>query len=149
MGHHVVKAGEWIDTKVGKILFIPIIIRVCQLLRIDQNWFGWACFFLASLDGLYYAQLWGTKVIFAIGALLMCMVSYWNPPGRSNRWWRLFLIFFILVFIISSVIQNDVPWVLGYDIIVLFAEYAWTIRTIPPLEAEEKAPALKPKEARS
>lgn len=124
---------ERIDTWIGKTLFVPLIIRICQITGCPQHRFHHVCWFIAALVGFYCANsLWG-KIFFGIFATICCLVAALAIfPGSSSRWFRLM----VAVFAIMQLPAPD--WHLGYSLLILAAEYAATIRTIPPLESKKR-----------
>jgi hypothetical protein len=133
---------ERIDTWIGKTLFVPLIIRICQHLGCTQYRVNRVCWFIAALVGFYFAHSVAMKVFSGVFAILCCLTAgsaNAHYPTVSWRWFRLSVLALLAV---DVFVRRD--WGIAYDTLVLFAEYASTIRTIPPLEAGRKQRAYKP-----
>lgn len=125
---------ERIDSWVGRNLFVPLVIRWCQQFGVTQHRVHRVCWFIAALLAFYFAHSLASKVFLGCFAVLMCLMAGLmsdNVPSTSWRWFRLMIIGFLAY----DAFQLDYRPV--YDMLVLIAEYASTIRTIPPLEAKE------------
>jgi hypothetical protein len=130
-----------IDAWIGKTLFVPIIIRICQRFKMTQYAFHRYCWFYACLHGLYFADDWIGKVIFGIGAPVMCLMSamFADVAISETRWFRYFILLTAPWFVLPEALFGENYEKAVYTLVVLFAEYATTIKTIPPLEAKERA----------
>ncbi len=136
-----------LDAWIGRVMFHPPIIWICQMTRQSQYalsralWFGCALWIFAHADGLFDRTIMG----------LMCIALMYSAGRRADvpkdgyftsrvMWW-IFLSIDLWGFAkgIGGFRQ------IGQDIVILFAEYALTIRTIPPRRTREKA--FKGKEA--
>jgi hypothetical protein len=123
-----------IDTWIGKALFVPIIIRLCQRLGCTQFRFNRVCWFLAALISFKNATDVVGQVAIGLIAVYFCLLAALveeHKPATSWRWFRLTVVCLTILDVISRSAH------LGTDFFVLFAEYAATIRTIPPLSAKE------------
>jgi hypothetical protein len=131
-----------IDLWIGKTLFIPIIIRACQRFGVTQYAMHRMLWFVACLHGLYYAEDWIGYIVFGLGSLIMCLSAALIPnwPVSSFLWFRMLVLVSVPV-IAPLVITGRNYHTIFYTLFVLFAEYAATIRTIPPLEVKEREPA--------
>ena len=136
-----------IDLWIGKTLFVPLIIKFCQLTRQSQFAASRLFWFVAALDGFYHAEtlfsslLWGGMSIF----MMVTASSRADSPTMSFTFFRmlglLFLILDLLRGAATGVWAGSEFWVL-----VLMAEYAATTRTIPP--AQLRQPKAKASQAR-
>lgn len=127
-----------LDVWLGTTLFHPPIILVCQLTRQSQYALYRALWFFAACHATYYGLtadrgwlfaifMWGWVVATLVNATLSP-----DRPARSSGFFRcLFWIFFVsgvaVVPFAGTVTDGTVR-----ALIVLFAEYAATIQTIPP-----------------
>jgi hypothetical protein len=144
------------DLWLGKTMFIPIAIRICQRLHISQyalHTYIWLFVFFYAVyrgphaygTGLAGWLFYGLVVLFAaLWTLIAALVP--ESTRRSTSWVRHLFVFLMLSDIgfflpalalaheplTSTVIQTVKDW------FVVLAEYALTITTIPPLEAKEK-----------
>jgi hypothetical protein len=128
-----------IDQWVGKTFFIPPIIKLCQLTRQSQFAISRLFWFAATCDGFYRAETLVQSIIFGV----LCMVAMLTAalradfPARSMMPFR-FLALGLLVFNVVGAVTNGKWAGIEFWIFVLFAEYAATIRTIPPSEKEKQ-----------
>lgn len=102
-----------IDLWIGKTLFVPPIVRLCQLTGQSQFAVSRLFWFIAALDGFYRSETLVSSIVFGLMSLFMMLTAL------SIEFW----------------------------VFVLIAEYAATIRTIPP--RQNKKVASKAAEARS
>ncbi len=139
---------ERIDTWLGKALFVPLIIRLCQRLRISQHAFNRMCWFSTFLVALYCADNLWRKIVFGAFALLACLVAALIPDHieeTSSRWFRMLVISTTLL-MMPKWLSKGPDYLVAYNLLILFAEYATTIRTIPPLENKSAEPIRKVQE---
>jgi len=125
-----------IDHWIGKTLFVPPIIKLCQLTRQSQFAISRMFWFIAALDGFYRAEtlfgslLWG-------GMSIVMMVSATrraDSPTVSFMFFRLLAVFLLALDLVKGVATSE--WAgFAFWIFVLVAEYAAIIRTIPSREA--------------
>ena len=137
-----------IDMWIGKTLFVPPIIKFCQLTRQSQYAASRLFWFVTALDQLRLATSLATKVIAALFSLFMMFTASFRAdmPAFSMRWFRLMAVVILMLKALSGVLSGD--WN-GIEIwiFVLFAEYAATITNIPPAESRKRARKLRPGEA--
>lgn len=129
-----------IDLWIGKTLFAPLIIKLCQLTRQSQFAVARLFWFVAALDGFYRSDTLVASIIFGAMSIVMMVTASLRAdmPTASFMWARLLAIGFLVVDIIKGLVDGD--WAgIEFWIFVLIAEYAATIRTIPPHEAKKKA----------
>jgi hypothetical protein len=133
-----------IDLWIGKTLFVPPIIRFCQLTGQSQFAMSRLFWFIASLDGFYRADTLVSSVIFGGMSVVMMLTASLRAdmPTRSSMWFRMLAVAFLALDLLKGAKAGD--W-LGTEfwVFVLIAEYAATIRTIPPREAKKAGKAAK------
>jgi len=122
-----------VDAWAGKTLFVPIIIRVCQLTGQSQYAISRLLWLMAGLYLLYFAEGAANTIIFG----LLCFFLMLSAGLRADMpthgfvwvramWWAFFLYDALLMAI------GEADRHVAADIIILFAEYATTITTVPP-----------------
>ena len=129
---------ESFDQWVGKTLFVPPIVRLCQATRQSQYAVSRLLWFIAALDGFYRADTLLSSIIFGGLSIIMMVTASLRAdmPTTSMFWFRILAIFFLLLDIVQGVATG--AWAgAEFWVIVLAAEYAATIRTLPPREAEK------------
>jgi|TARA_R110002124_G_scaffold152568_1_gene319458 hypothetical protein len=129
-----------VDHWIGKTLFVPPIVKLCQLTRQSQFAVSRLFWFIAALDGFYRAEtlfgsfLWG-------GLSIVMMVSAArraDSPTASFMFFRLLAVLMLAIDFIRGAATGE--WAgIEFWIFVLVAEYAAIIRTIPPKEASKSA----------
>jgi len=137
-----------IDLWIGKTLFVPPIIRLCQLTGQSQFAISRLLWFIAALDGFYRAESLLSSVIFGGMSVIMMLTASLRAdmPTRSSVWFRMLALGFFVLGLLQGAKTSE--WVgTEFWIFVLIAEYAATIRTIPPREQKKNATARS--EARS
>ncbi len=127
-----------VDNWIGKTLFVPPIIKLCQLTRQSQFAVSRLFWFIAALDGFYRADtpfgsfLWG-------GLSIVMMVSAArraDTPTRSFLFFRLLAVLALIADLFRGIATSEWGGV-EFWMFVLVAEYAAIIRTIPPKESAE------------
>jgi hypothetical protein len=128
------------DQWIGKTLFVPPIIKLCQLTRQSQFAVSRLFWFIAALDGFYHAETLFWSIVWA-GMSIVMMVSATqraDHPTPSFMLFRLLAMAFLVLDLLKGATLGQ--WAgTEFWILVLIAEYAATIRTIPPLESRSKA----------
>jgi hypothetical protein len=113
-----------VDGWIGRTLFVPPIIKLCQVTRQSQYAVSRLFWFVAALDAFYYAEtlfsslLWGGMSVF----MMVTAVRRADSPTASFMFFRE-----VLLSAGSGEWEGAEFW-----IFILVAEYAATIRTIPP-----------------
>lgn len=137
------------DVWIGKTLFVPPIIKFCQITRQSQYAASRLFWFLTALDQLRIATSLTSQIIAGLFSLFMMVTASLRAdiPAFSMRWFRMVALVFLVLDVFSGVVSGQ--WK-GVEIwvLVLFAEYAATITHIPPAEQKRKASAARPSEAR-
>lgn len=136
-----------IDLWIGKTLFVPPIIKLCHLTRQSQFAVSRMFWFAAALDGLYRAEttmgqvIWGGLSIF----MLLTAGRRADSPTASFMFFRLLALALLILELVKTAASGE--WVgAEFWVFVLFAEYAATIRTLPP--ADTARPRRQATEAR-
>jgi surface polysaccharide O-acyltransferase-like enzyme len=128
------------DAWIGKTLFIPPIIKLCHLTRQTQYAVSRLFWFVAALDGFYRAEtlfssvLWGgVSVIMMIGAVRRA-----DAPSPTFMWFRLLAVVMFLLALLKVAVTGEWGGA-EFWIFILIAEYAATIRTLPPRDSCRRA----------
>lgn len=136
-----------LDAWLGRTLFLPPIVKFCQLTRQSQYAVSRLLWFLVALDQLRIATNFTSQVIAGLFSLFMMLTASFRAdmPAFSMLWFRM-LAFVLLLLDIASSLDSGLWNGVEIWLLVLFAEYAATIRTIPPKE-DAKAERLRTREA--
>lgn len=129
-----------IDLWIGRKFFVPPIIKLCQITRQSQFAVARLFWFIAALDGLYRAEtpfasilFGGLSVVFMLKASLRA-----DMPKASSMWFRMVAVMILAIDLIRGAVTHE--WAgTEFWVFVLIAEYAATIRTIPPLQSTKTA----------
>lgn len=129
-----------IDKWIGATLFVPLIIKLCHLTRQSQFAVARLFWFIAALDGFYRANsiagsiLWGgVSVIMMITAARRA-----DDPTSSFMFFRLLAAGGFVIDVAQGVAIG--AWAgVEFWVLVLVAEYAATIRTLPPRRPADQA----------
>jgi len=124
-----------IDVWIGKSLFKPLIIKLCQLTRQSQFAVFRLFWFIAALDGFYRAETLASSLVWGGMSVLMMITASLraDDPTRSFKFFRLLSVLFLVLDIFKGAVSGE--WAgCEFWLLVLVAEYAATIRTIPPVE---------------
>ena len=132
-----------LDAWLGKTLFQPPIIKLCQLTRQSQFAVSRLFWFIAALDGFWRSDTLLSSVIFGALSIVMMLTASLRAdlPTRSSFLMRMVALLLLFLDLIGGAATGK--WAgTEFWLFVLIAEYAATIRTIPPLDASKKtAPA--------
>lgn len=136
-----------IDRWVGKTLFVPPIVRLCQRTKMTQYAVSAYAEFAGALLMVWAGpELW-VQIIFGVIATADMVRAglFPNLPLSAPAWgWRI-LQMTMLVVDVGLWLDGDATrkgWA-GFWLLVLTASYALTIKTIPPLETKERKPSGK------
>lgn len=135
------------DHWLGRTLFVPPIIQLCQLTRQTQFAVSRLFWFIAALDGFYHAETLFSSVLWGGMSIVMMITASQRAdhPTVTFLFFRMLGVVFLTFDLIGGAVTGE--WAGSeFWILVLVAEYAATIRTIPPLEgtkATRKAPAYR------
>ena len=128
-----------IDHWVGKTLFVPPIIKLCHLTRQSQFAIARLFWFVAALDAFYRADTVFWSVVWGGISVVLLISATWraDTPTTSFMFLRLLalgaLCFSLLRGLVTGHWAGSEFW-----LFVLFAEYAGTIRTLPPRNAARR-----------
>lgn len=136
-----------LDAWLGKTLFHPPIILLCQMTHQSQYAIHRAFWFIAACHATYYAQGdgWGWTIFLWIWTILLFIsATVWPDRETLSLAWFRFLIWALLllevpVMLAESHLRDEAV----RSIIILFAEYAATIKTIPPRKTRERSASGK------
>ena len=134
-----------LDAWIGKTLFIPPIIKLCQLTRQTQFAVSRLFWFIAALDGFYRADtlfssiLWGGLSV----VMMITATKRADSPAASFMLFRLLFLLFLALDLLSGAMTGKWAGV-EFWMFVLTAEYAATIRTIPPTELSKSGSVEAP-----
>lgn len=129
-----------LDLWLGKNLFQPPIIRWCQLTGMTQyavHRYLWWVLVAYTIWGLKPDNHWALKtLLIVLGVTQTISAGLWpDKPADDNRWLRYLFIPLLAAELIAAVVMAELP---SFVLIgALFAEYALTIKTIPPREAKQ------------
>lgn len=132
-------AATEIDQWIGKTLFVPPIIKLCQLTRQSQYAVSRMFWFIAALDAFYRAETWFWSIVWGLFSVVMMVtaVQRADTPTQSSMFFRLLGCAVLLLEVVRGFATG--AWAgIEFWLIVLVAEYAATIRTIPPTRTEER-----------
>ena len=136
-----------IDLWIGKTLFVPPIIKLCQLTRQSQFAVSRLFWFIAALDGFYHADTLFSSILWGGMSIVMMITASQraDSPTISFMFFRLLGVLFLILDMAKGAATGE--WAgTEFWIFVLVAEYAATIRTLPPREASKaaaRAPAAR------
>lgn len=137
-----------IDVWIGKTLFVPLIVKFCQITRQSQYAVSRLFWFITALDQLRIATTLTSQIIAGLFSLFMMFTASTRAdmPAFSMAWFRMVALAFLTLDIFSGIVSG--VW-RGVEIwlLVLFAEYAATITTVPPKADNKAARKLSPREA--
>jgi hypothetical protein len=123
-----------LDAWIGKTLFVPLIVKLCQITRQSQFAISRLFWFVVALDQLRIAQTLTGQIIAGIFSIIMMLTASLRAdmPAYSMRGFRIIAMVLLALDVFHGAASGK--W-LGVEIwvLILFAEYAATIRTIPPL----------------
>lgn len=129
-----------IDHWIGTTLFVPPIVKLCQLTRQSQFAVSRLFWFIAALDGFYRAEtLFGSLLWGGISGVMLISAG-WRADAPTSSF--LFLRMMALVLLILDIGNGAVTgeWSgTEFWLFVLIAEYAAIIRTIPPRDAAKRS----------
>ncbi|HEV2079883.1 MAG TPA: hypothetical protein VGR19_08325 [Allosphingosinicella sp.] len=131
------KLDQWI----GKTLFIPPIIKLCQVTRQTQFAVSRLFWFIAALDGFYHADTLFLSILWGGMSVLMMVTATRraDSPTASFMFFRMLALVFLVLDLLKGAATGEWAGV-EFWVLVLTAEYAATIRTVPPADvARQKA----------
>ena len=128
-----------VDAWVGKTLFIPPIVKLCQVTRQTQFAVSRLFWFITALDGFYRAETLFSSVLWGGMSVVMMITAAKraDSPTASFMFFRMLAALFLILDVVLAVITGEWAGV-EFWMLVLVAEYAATIRTVPPSDEPEK-----------
>jgi hypothetical protein len=118
-----------LDHWIGKTLFLPPILKLCQLTRQSQYAVSRLFWFVAALDGLYRAETLFGSVLWG-GLSLIMMFSAGrraDHPTKSFLLFRMLALTFLVLDLVKGAATGE--WAgIEFWVFVLTAEYAAIIR---------------------
>lgn len=129
-----------VDRWIGSNLFIPPIIKLCQLTRQSQFAVSRLFWFLAALDGFYRAETLFTSILWGgISAFMLVTANQRaDRPTSSFMFLRILAVFLLVLGAVAGFATGE-WWGVEFWLLVLIAEYAASIRTFPPDERSENS----------
>ena len=127
-----------IDRWIGQTLFVPLIVRLCQLTRQSQFAVSRLFWFIAALDGFYRAETLFSSILWGgLSVVMMITASQRaDSPTASFMVFRLLGVAFLTLDLVKGATTGQ--WAGSeFWLLVLIAEYAATIRTVPPRETKK------------
>lgn len=127
------------DRWIGRNLFIPPIIKLCQVTRQTQFAVSRFFWFLAALDAFYRAEslfwsiLWGGISV----VMLITAGRRADSPTASFMFLRMLALVLLFMDLLAGVVTGEWSGV-EFWLFVLTAEYAASIRTLPPSELSKE-----------
>ncbi len=136
---------EKVDAWVGKTLFIPPIIKLCQWTRQTQFAVSRLFWFIAALDGFYRADTLFSSILWGGMSVVMMITATMRAdnPAASFMLFRLLFLLFLILDLLNGATTGRWAGV-EFWVLVLTAEYAATIRTIPPTEVSRTGTSSAP-----
>ncbi len=133
-----------IDGWIGRTLFVPPIVKLCQRTGQSQYAVSRLFWFVAALDGLYRADTLVSAILFGVLSVVMMVTASLRAdwPTHSSMLFRMLAVVFLALDVLRGLVQHDWAGV-EFWVIVLAAEYAASIRTIPPAETKKRVVAAK------
>ncbi len=136
------------DVWLGKTLFVPPIVKFCQLTKQSQYAVSRLFWFITALDQLRIASSLASQIIAGLFSLFMMFTASMRAdmPAFSMRWFRMMVLCFLMIDVAVSATSGQWKGVELW-LLVLFAEYAATIETIPPTEDKKAVKNARAREA--
>jgi hypothetical protein len=122
-----------LDTWLGKTLFLPPIVKLCHVTRQSQFAISRLFWLAAALDGFWRAESLFLLMLFGLISLLMVVATAMRAdlPTRSSLLMRMIALLLLAEDLWSGATSGQ--WAgAEFWLIVLLAQYAATIRTLPP-----------------
>lgn len=129
-----------IDVWIGKTLFVPLIVKLCQLARQSQFAVSRLFWFVAALDAFYHAETMLSRVVWAGMSVFMMVTAARraDQPASSLMFLRLIALVFLILDLARGVATG--AWAgAEFWFFFLVAEYAATIHTLPPQDVNATA----------
>jgi succinate-acetate transporter protein len=130
-----------LDHWIGKTLFVPPVVKLCQLTRQSQFAVARLFWFMAALDAFYRAETIAWAMLWGVFSLVMMFSAARLPdtPTHSFLLFRMLAVTFLIGGFAKGAATGE--WAgLEFWLFVLIAEYAAIIRTIPPSARAKSQP---------
>lgn len=131
-----------LDVWLGKTLFHPPIILACQITRQTQHAMSRALWFFASCHATYYIgdEGWGWAAFMWFWTIIAFISAATFPDVETRSWggFRLLMWVMSILATVSFLHGAETGAAIVRNLIILFAEYAATIKTIPPRRKRER-----------
>lgn len=130
------------DAWLGRTMFHPPIIWICQMTRQTQYalskliWFGVALYMFSKAEGALGNIFFGAVAF--VAAVRAGAAA--DEEESSFRWLRMFIFSLMALDVIANIALGRSPLTgtNAANVAMLFAEYACTIKTIPPRRKRER-----------
>jgi hypothetical protein len=103
-----------LDLWIGKSLFLPPIVKLCQLTYQSQFAVSRLFWFIAMLDGFYHADTLFSSVVFGGLSVFMMVTASMRAdmPTRSSLFFRMLALLFFLLDLLkgAAMAQNFGSW---------------------------------------
>lgn len=128
-----------VDHWIGKTLFVPPIIKLCQLTRQSQFAVSRLFWFITSLDAFYRAETLLGSILWGGISVVMMLSAAWraDAPTTSFMFMRMMAVV-LLVLDLARGLAIGRWGGLEFWLFVLIAEYAAIIRNIPPRQTAKR-----------
>ncbi|MFC3442751.1 hypothetical protein ACFOKF_16370 [Sphingobium rhizovicinum] len=131
-----------LDAWLAKTLFHPPIILACQLTRQTQHAMHRALWFLVACHLTYYSQggSWGLLAFVWFYTIWMFVwaAAFADHPSFSFGVFRFVIWLGFGMEALGTIGTGEIRAIQIREVMILFAEYAATIRSIPPRRPREK-----------
>jgi hypothetical protein len=136
-----------LDAWLGKTLFHPPIILLCQLTRQSQHAMHRTLWFFVACHATYYAQgaSWAVLAFVWFYAVFTFIwaAAFADHPSFSFGLFRFIIWFSFGMEALATAINGEIRHAQVREVMILFAEYAATIRSIPPRRPRETRTSVK------
>ena len=136
-----------VDFWIGRTLFVPPIILVCRLTRQSQFAVSRLFGFIAALDGFYQSRTWVSLILFGSLSVFMMLTASLRADMPTFSVISVRILAIAALIISAGVGVATDQWSgIEFWLLVLVAEYAATIGTLPPRETKKtsKSADVKP-----
>jgi hypothetical protein len=138
-----------VDFWIGRTLFVPPIVLLCQLTRQSQFAVSRLFWFIAALDGFYQSQTWVSLILFGSLSVFMMLTASLRADMPTFSVLSVRMLAMAALVISAGVGVATDQWSgIEFWVFVLLAEYAATIRTLPPRETKKAGKTVDAKSGR-
>ena len=134
-----------VDHWIGKALFVPPIIRLCQLTRQSHFAIARLFWFITALDGFYRSDTLFSSILWGMLSFSMMLTASLraDSPVAGSVFFRLLSVCLLLADLAKGTVSGKFAGI-EFWILVLIAEYAGTIQTLHPREKPKATSKLHP-----